>query len=173
MNATIAVRIGERRDRPFVIDLGRRVAATSISPLRDAPLPLVQAAFENLAGYVWSRDHDLLVAEEARRPVGFALIIYDLPDEVSLSEQAFVAYMAVEPQAQRRGVGRALLAEVERRAQERGLPAISLMVTEENAAARELYRGAGFTTEQIHVRSSQAEPRGTVFTIRLPVTRRG
>ena len=26
---------------------------------------------------------------------------------------------------------------------------------------------------QIHVRSSQAEPRGTVFTIRLPVTRRG
>jgi two-component system OmpR family sensor kinase len=26
---------------------------------------------------------------------------------------------------------------------------------------------------QIHIRSSQAEPRGTVFTIRLPVTRRG
>jgi signal transduction histidine kinase len=26
---------------------------------------------------------------------------------------------------------------------------------------------------QIHVRSSQAEPRGTVFTIRLPETRRG
>jgi signal transduction histidine kinase len=26
---------------------------------------------------------------------------------------------------------------------------------------------------QINVRSSQAEPRGTVFTIRLPVTKRG
>jgi ribosomal protein S18 acetylase RimI-like enzyme len=148
VNATVVVRVGDSRDRPFVIDLGRRVAATSASPLRDAPLPLVQAAFENLAGYVWTRDHDLLIAEEAGRPVGFVLTIYDMPDEVSFAEQAFIAYMAVEPDAQRHGVGRALLAEVERRAEQRGLPAVSLMVTEENQAARELYRGAGFTTER-------------------------
>lgn len=148
MNATVGVRSGERRDRPFVIDLGRRVAATSMSSLREAALPLMQAAFENLANYVWTRDHDTLIAEEGGRPVGFVLAIYDLPDEVTLAEQAFVAYMAVEPDAQRRGVGSALLAELERRAQGRGLPAVSLMVTEENVAARELYASAGFATER-------------------------
>jgi len=56
--------------------------------------------------------------------------------------------MAVEPDRQRQGIGRALLASIEDRARRRGLPYLSLMVTEENAAARELYADAGFTTER-------------------------
>jgi ribosomal protein S18 acetylase RimI-like enzyme len=148
MNATVAVRRGDLGDRPFVLDLGRRVASTSVSSLRTVMPPLVESAFRNLAEYVWTRDHDMLIAEEAGQRLGFVLAIYDLPDEVSLTEQAFIAYMAVEPEAQRRGVGRALLAEVERRTAERGISYISLMVTEENEGARELYAEAGFLTER-------------------------
>lgn len=148
MNATVAIRRGERGDRGFVLDLGARVAETSVSSLRSAALPLVESAFRTLTEYVWSRDHDTLIAEEAGRPVGFALVVHDLPDEVSLTEQAFIAYMAVEPAARRRGAGRALLDAVERLAAERGVDYVSLMVTEENAPARDLYAGAGFATER-------------------------
>jgi ribosomal-protein-alanine N-acetyltransferase len=62
--------------------------------------------------------------------------------------QAFVAYMAVEPVAQRQGAGRLLLAEAEREARNLGLPHLSLMVTADNAPARALYAAAGFLEER-------------------------
>jgi ribosomal protein S18 acetylase RimI-like enzyme len=148
MSEAIAIRRGTVRDSAFVVDLGRRVSPTSVSSLRLALPPLVEGAYERLVEYVIAREHDVLVAETNGVPVGFALLIYDLPDEITLTEQAFVAYMAVEPAAQRQGVGRALLESIEGHARKRGLPYLSLMVTEENTAARELYAAAGFTTER-------------------------
>ena len=148
MNATIAVRRGTPRDRTFALDLGRRVSGTSVSGLRAAQGGLVESAFERLAEYVWTRDHALLIAEDGARPVGFAMLVYDLPDEVTLEEQAFLAYMAVEPQMWRHGVGSTLMAAIEALARERHLDYVSLMVTEDNESARELYRRAGFTTER-------------------------
>ena len=56
--------------------------------------------------------------------------------------------MAVEPAWQRRGIGRLLLANIEDEARKRGLPYLSLMVTEDNVAARELYAASGFSTER-------------------------
>ena len=116
--------------------------------MRIALPPLVEGAYERLVEYVLAREHDVLIAESDGVPAGFALLIYDLPDEITLTEQAFVAYMAVEPAWQRRGAGSALLASIEDHARKRGLPYLSLMVTEENAAARGLYAAAGFTTER-------------------------
>ena len=148
MNDAIAIRRGTVRDRAFVIDLGRRVSPTSVSSLRIALPPLVEGAYERLVEYVLAREHDVIIAEAAGTAAGFALLIYDLPDEITLTEQAFVAYMAVEPAMQRRGVGRGLLESIEEHARKRGLPYLSLMVTEENTAARELYADAGFATER-------------------------
>ena len=148
MNGTVAIRRGTARDRAFVLDLGKRVSPSSVSSLRIALEPLVEGAYERLVEYVLTREHDTLVAEIEGVPAGFALLIYDLPDEITLAEQAFIAYMAVEPAHQRRGIARALLGGVEERARHRGLPYLSLMVTEENDAARELYSGAGFETER-------------------------
>ncbi len=62
--------------------------------------------------------------------------------------QGFVAYMAVDPQQRRFGVGSALLAAAEDEARRRGLPYMALMVTEENEAARRLYRRSGYRTER-------------------------
>lgn len=148
VNAGVAVRRGDLRDRAFVRDLGRRVAGESVSPLRVTLPALVDVAFTQLAEYVYSRNHDLLIATDESRPVGFLMAVYDIPDEVTLAQQAFIAYMAVEPGEQRRGIGTLLIAEVDRLARERGLPYVSLMVTEENTAAFRLYERSGFVTER-------------------------
>ncbi len=149
MSERIAIRLGDAaRDRAFIVDLGRRVASTSVSSQRVTVLPLVEAAYEQLIDYTLRRDHEILVAEVDDVAAAFALLLYDEPDQVSLTEQTFVAYMAVEPAWERRGIGRTLLAIVEEQARKRGFPYLTLMVTEENAAARALYESAGFTTER-------------------------
>ena len=148
MTEAIAIRRGNVRDRAFVIDLGKRVSSTSVSSLRLGLPPLVEGAYERLVEYVFAREHDVIVADVEGAPAAFALVIYDMPDEITLTEQAFIAYMAVEPAWERRGIGRLLMTTIEEQARRRGLPYVSLMVTEDNAPARELYAGAGFATER-------------------------
>lgn len=84
------------------------------------------------------------VAESGGRPVGFAMYsLEDLPHgEVHLTA------IAVRPEWQSRGVGRVLLAHVEREAL-RLAPdgteaAVCLTVAEDNARAREVFEAAGF-----------------------------
>jgi ribosomal protein S18 acetylase RimI-like enzyme len=148
MNTAVAVRRGQRGDRDFVRDLGRRSVLSSVSAVREARLDDVVTAFERLVDFVEGRRHELLIAEESGTRVGFLLLLYDIPDEVTLMEQAFVAYTAVEPAERGRGIGRALLDVAEEHARARGLAYVSLMVTEDNEFARRLYDGAGYGTER-------------------------
>jgi len=144
----VTIRLGHGRDRAFVLDLGRRVAATSISTIRPAPIALVELAFDRLVAFLFGQQHDVLIAADATGPLGFLLLLRSMPDEVTGTEQAFVAYMAVEPAAQRRGIGAALLAGAEDLARAEGLGYLSLMVTEDNLAARALYERFGLRTER-------------------------
>jgi ribosomal protein S18 acetylase RimI-like enzyme len=149
MNTAVAVRPGTRDERDFVRDLGRRSASSSVSAVRDARYDDVLISFDRLIEYVFSRRHELLIAEDGDGTLlGFLLMLYDLPDEVTLTEQAFVAYTAVEPFARGRRVGSALMEAAEAAARVAGLTYISLMVTEENRAARALYDRTGFLTER-------------------------
>ena len=146
---TIAVRQGGPPDHPFVLDLGRRVAMTSVSSLRPAMRPLVELSYDKLLEFVLRQSHVVLVACDDDRRLGFLLLLDQLPDEVTMAPQAFVAYMAVEEfVARRQGVGRALLEAAEAIARERGLPNLAMMVTEENTAALELYTSCGYQTER-------------------------
>jgi GNAT superfamily N-acetyltransferase len=151
---TVSVRIGERTgeraaaDRDFIRALGRRCAMSSVSPMRPAAEPMVRAAFDRLCEIVDSQSHETLIAQCDDRRVGFLLMLDDLPDEVTSLPQAFIAYMVVEPEWRRTGVGTALLAAAENEARRRGLPYMALMVTEENEAARRLYEGGGYRTER-------------------------
>ncbi len=132
-----------------MLDLGRRTAADSLSALRAAPLALVEASYEQLVEFALDRSHVLLIAERSfAGPVGFLLMLDDLPDEVTATPQGFIAYMAVEPDARRHGVAARLLQAAEDAARRRALPVMALMVTEDNAAARELYAQAGYATER-------------------------
>jgi ribosomal protein S18 acetylase RimI-like enzyme len=145
----ISLRAGTAADRGYVLDLGRRTIVDSVSSVRAAPAAFVEASYETLAAFAFDRSHVFLVAESALEgPLGFILMLDDLPDEVTGLPQAFIAYMAVEPGARRHGVGRQLLGAAEDAARANGLPIVALMVTEENDAARELYAQAGYRTER-------------------------
>lgn len=135
-------------DEAFVADLGRRSVATSISPIRPAPTAAAEVAYERLLETVAAQSHLTLIAECDGVRTGFALLLDDLPDDVTGLPQAFLAYMAVEPDCRRRGVGAALLRAAENEARRLGLPYIALMVTEQNAAAHFLYERAGYNTER-------------------------
>jgi ribosomal protein S18 acetylase RimI-like enzyme len=148
MNTATAIRVGDDRDRPFILDLGARTVMDSVSSLRDAIPAMAKVSFERLVEFVYTQPHVILIAEDGGTPQGFLLLLDGLPDEVTLAPQAFIAYMAVEPQARGKGIGAALLAETERIARERKLPAIAMMVTEENGSAVRLYERAGFSTER-------------------------
>lgn len=140
------VRRGSAGDWAFVEILGRRVAASS--RVRNAPDAALGAGYQRLLDAVASQSHALLVAEHDGREVGFLILLDDLPDEVTLQPQAFVAYMAVEPAMEGRGIGAALLSAAEDEARRRGLPYISLMVTESNLRAVRLYERRGYRTER-------------------------
>ena len=158
MNATVAIRRATAADRAFVRDLGRRVGSTSVSTLRPSPPHFVNEAYERLVDYVLTRDHAIFIALDADVPIGFLMLVFDLPDEVTLADQAFIAYMAVEPDRWRRGVGTALLRAAEDAVRARGITHVSLMVTEENAAARALYERAFFATERRLMTKVLTEP---------------
>jgi len=149
VSAQIALRRGNAADRDFVLDLGRRTTLDSLSAMRHAPATLVEASYERLVQFAFERSYALEIAEsDLEGPLGFVLMLDDLPDEVTGQPQGFIAYMAVEPDARRRGIGAKLLSAAEEAARARGLPFVALMVTEENEAARQLYARAGYRTER-------------------------
>ncbi len=136
------------RDWDFIKSLGRRCVMSSVSGLRPATESAAITAFDRLVDLVDSQSHVTLIAHDGERSVGFLLLLDQLPDEVTLLDQGFVAFMAVEPDVRRNGAGAALLAAAEEEARKRGLPHVALMVTEENEAARVLYERAGYRTER-------------------------
>ena len=148
MNREVRVREGHAGDRAFVEDLGKRTMGDSVAQFRYYNETMLHASYEGLLDFVFKQSHVLYVAERAGKPAGFVLMLDTMPDEVTRMPQGFVAYMAVEPSQRRYGIGSRLLAAAEDEARRRGLPYMGLMVTEENAAARALYKRAGYLTER-------------------------
>lgn len=146
--ASLTVRPVVGEDRAFILELGRTTLLSSVAAFRTAPVPMLERSFERLLAIVYSQSHIGLIAELDGRPAGFVLMLDELPDEVTGMEQGFIAYMAVEPGRRREGAGAALLKGVEDEARKRRLPYVSLMVTEDNLAARTLYERAGYSTER-------------------------
>ena len=98
----------------------------------------------------WARDgfgakarFSAVVAEADGKVVGMAT--FSEAYMTALGGAVFsIQDLYVEPGQRRRGVGRALVAEVGAIALSQGVPLIQLNVMENNAAAREFYRRLGF-----------------------------
>jgi ribosomal protein S18 acetylase RimI-like enzyme len=145
----VTLRAGGAADRAFVTDLGRRTVLDSVSAQRSAPPAFVELSYEQLVDFAFDRSYALFIAETSLEGrVGFLLMLDQLPDEVTGMPQGFIAYMAVEPDARRQRVASRLLDAAEDAARVRGLPYVALMVTEDNAPAREFYAQAGYVTER-------------------------
>ena len=63
--------------------------------------------------------------------------------------RGWVSYLAVSPAQRRRGLGRAIMAEVERLLREAGCPKINLQVRTGNAEVIAFYRRIGFELDDV------------------------
>jgi ribosomal-protein-alanine N-acetyltransferase len=97
--------------------------------------------------------HYLVARDEAGAVVGYAGLAV-LPPEV-----AWVNNLAVRRDAQRGGVGRALLEALLAEATRRGVPKVMLEVAADNLPAQRLYARYGFET--VHVRRRYYQPSDT------------
>jgi ribosomal protein S18 acetylase RimI-like enzyme len=89
---------------------------------------------------------DYLVAEREGRAVGFGLLVYTVPPDWDRAEHApVVVNLYVHSECRSRGIGSAILREMEARARLQGCPAIYLRVeSENNPRAFALYKRLGF-----------------------------
>lgn len=62
--------------------------------------------------------------------------------------RGWINYLAMDPDHQRRGFGRALMVEAERRLRECGCPKINLQVRPTNQAVIDFYQRLGFVVDQ-------------------------
>ncbi len=83
-----------------------------------------------------------LVAERAARIVGTIMAGYE-------GHRGWINYLAVDPGAQRGGLGRALVAEAERLLRSAGCPKINLQVRSTNAGVIAFYRRLGFAVDDV------------------------
>jgi ribosomal protein S18 acetylase RimI-like enzyme len=81
-----------------------------------------------------------LVATIAGRVVGSVMAGYE-------GHRGWLNYLAVEPTAQRRGLGRALVAEAERLLAAAGCPKVNLQIRTSNTGVIAFYRGLGYAVD--------------------------
>ena len=86
----------------------------------------------------------VLAARVGGEVVGTIMVGFD-------GHRGWVYYLAVDPDAQRSGLGRALMAAAEAWLVARGCPKIQLMVRQDNAQALAFYEALGLTPQPVVV----------------------
>jgi ribosomal protein S18 acetylase RimI-like enzyme len=94
-----------------------------------------------------------LVGETDGRIVATAMAGYE-------GHRGWVNYLAIEPAAQRSGLGRALMTEIERLLLDRGCPKLNVQVRSTNASAVEFYRSLGYALDDVVSLGKRLEPDG-------------
>jgi ribosomal protein S18 acetylase RimI-like enzyme len=84
----------------------------------------------------------LVVQDSSGRIIGSVMAGYD-------GHRGSVNYLAVHPEAQKQGIGRALMAEVERWCEVEGCPKINLLVRTDNEAVKAFYARCGYGVDAV------------------------
>ena len=138
MPVTFRVRPAAHEDVPALVGLMRAFYAES-----NYPLPVAAAAHAFTALLADDRLGGAWLAELDGVAVGHVVLTVSFSMEYG-GLRGFVDDLYVRPQARRRGVGGALLAEVRDDCAVRGVRALHVEVGPENAGARSLYERAGY-----------------------------
>src|SRR5436305_13650420 len=105
------IRCFEPQDEPAVVALWERCGLTR--PWNDPR--------KDIRRKLQVRPDLFLVAEAAGTVVGVVMVGYD-------GHRGWISYLGVDPSHQRKGIGRALMAEAERRLRAEGCPKINLQI---------------------------------------------
>lgn len=82
------------------------------------------------------------VLDEDAAPVAAVMAGYD-------GHRGWMNYLAVDPEQRRKGLGRALVAEVERLLAELGCPKVNIQVRADNGDAVGFYRRLGYAVDEV------------------------
>lgn len=133
------------RDPEVLRSFFRAVGAAEAPDDPEAPDRAEAGLLRSLQASSWlhSDHHWLFLARREGRPAGYALAVR-IPKADERLGFLFVDELYVLPAYRRRGVGRALLVEIQALARRLGLAGVRLLVRPGNRPARRLYRAAGF-----------------------------
>lgn len=92
---------------------------------------------EQLESQLPDAQHVFLVAVDGESVLGYVGMMFVL-------DEGYISNVAVSPEARRRGIGDALIAELLLRAEEKALSFVTLEARESNEAAIRLYQKHGF-----------------------------
>jgi GNAT superfamily N-acetyltransferase len=157
---TVAVRPARPEDRAFVLATAVELAAFGPPEWRSAE-EVVEGEARTLRAWFAGPPEGsaLLVAEEDRRPLGFAYL-ETLRDYFLEEEHGHIGILAVAKEAQGRGAGRALLEAAEAWSRGRGYGRLTLHVFEGNERARAVYERRGYRPESLKYVKFVDEPPG-------------
>ena len=126
------IRSFERPDEDAVIQLWERCGLTR--PWNDPR--------KDIARKLGEQPELFLVGLHGDEPIASAMAGFD-------GHRGWVYYFAVAPEHRRRGCGRQLMAEVERRLVERGCPKLNLQVRSSNAQVLAFFRSLGYAQDEV------------------------
>jgi ribosomal protein S18 acetylase RimI-like enzyme len=140
---SIRIRDALPADRDWILALAPRLHAFGPPPTRAREV-MDQAVVAGLDQALSAPgDGTVVLVAEGTQPLGF-VHIHGVTDFFTHEVHGHVSDLAVDPAAEGRGVGRALMAAAESWARERGWRLLSLNVFTENHRARELYQRLGY-----------------------------
>jgi ribosomal protein S18 acetylase RimI-like enzyme len=85
---------------------------------------------------------DILLARSGTSVIGSVMVGFD-------GHRGWVYYLAVHPDCQRQGIGRALMVAAEQWLRDQGAPKIQLMVRGDNDVARGFYAALGYDLQNV------------------------
>ena len=129
---SLSIRAFEEEDQEAVVELWQRcgLAVPWNDPRRD------------IARKLLVQREGFLVAEENGAIVGSVMAGYD-------GHRGWLSYLAVAPEFQRRGVGRALVEQAQQVLEGMGCPKITLQVRASNTEVVAFYERLGFVCEEV------------------------
>ena len=160
------VRRGEIRDVAALIDLNAHVHQPHVDEHPDLFRPTTERSGieEYFTSILTDLAHYVLVAEMESRPVGYLAAQVQRRGANAFSkrhDRLYVHQVSVDPQFRRRGVGRALFAEIERTARSESLTEVALDTWAFNQGAQRFFEALGFSVFNVRMWkrgvSSQAE----------------
>lgn len=139
----LRVRSATEADGDAIVALWEAAGMLSYTPEPERDLRTARAAAGDL----------VLVAERDGRVVGTLLGTCD-------GRRGWLQRLAIDPSDRRQGTGRALVAEVERRLADRGVPQANLLAFPDNEAALAFWRSLGYRTRPVEMGTKRLDDDG-------------
>ncbi len=88
----------------------------------------------------------IFIAVEEKNILGF---LWSYPVKTPFDQRLHVAYLAVKPEEQGKGIGKLLLREAEKQAEKIGIKEVELIVSNRNISAIDFYQKCGYGAEKL------------------------